>query len=94
MKGFVNILIAVVSIAIFVGAYLWSNYQHGNFKLNVNAPNLNIPSCPKSYSGFTSPLTEDDKLESIAPLGNLNPGGGHLLLTDHMHFLLKGKILL
>jgi hypothetical protein len=36
---------------------------------------------------FTHPPTDLNNVSGVVPLGNLNPGGGHVLAVDHMYIL-------
>lgn len=42
---------------------------------------------PPSAGLFTSPPTDLGNIAGIIPLGNLNPGGGHVLPVDHMYIV-------
>lgn len=43
------------------------------------------PDVPVAAGLFTSPPTDINQVSGVRPLGNLNPGGGHVLSVDHMY---------
>lgn len=43
------------------------------------------PDVPVTAGLLTSPPTDIANVASVIPLGNLNPGGGHVLSVDHMY---------
>lgn len=43
------------------------------------------PDVPVSAGLLTSPPTDIANVTDVLPLGNLNPGGGHVLSVDHMY---------
>jgi len=45
-------------------------------------------SCGDEPLFTVSPLADSD-ITGIVPLGNLNPGGGHIFPTDHIYFYIK-----
>jgi len=56
-----------------------------------------LPSCPAGPLFTTAPVMIDNSVtpavmpdfNAIVPLGNFNPGGGHVFPTDHIYFYLK-----
>lgn len=79
-KGFAHIfiLLVVIGLVIFIGIFLLANFK--------NRLGSSVPSCPKEYGGLlTAEIMNDDAYNVISPLGNLNPGGGHIIPTDHMY---------
>jgi hypothetical protein len=65
-----------------------------SYRLNTVPPDLGILSGFEDRAAFLpagaativfSPPTDLDQVGTIVPLGNLNPGGGHVLPVDHMY---------
>ena len=48
---------------------------------------LLLTSLPLAAQVFTHPPTFKENVAGVIPLGHLNPGGGHVLPTDHMYLL-------
>lgn len=88
-KGVVHILIVIIAVVLIaIAGFFVINSSNNNriIKTVTNKVFTNLPDCEGKQ--FTTPIVDINKLDSITPLGNLNPPE-HTTPTNHMYFNLN-----